>query len=175
MRALILASANALGIAATAIELERGRLMRAPDHWPGWRYGPKGQSAIFESEADVPKGWEDHPSKVGGPVGGGVGTAVVSPNTTTSAESAAKSTDAISQTHTDPAISAKSGEPGLVQPTTGQEPKSPAVDKTELDADGHPYDPTLHAATKSKTKDGKWRMKVGVKRPDPAPGYPLDL
>jgi hypothetical protein len=45
----------------------------------------------------------------------------------------------------------------------------------DLDADGHAYDPKLHAATQSKTKDGLWRMKVGVKRPDPAPGYPLPL
>lgn len=31
--------------------------------WPSWRYGPKGEAAVFESEADVPKGWHDHPSK----------------------------------------------------------------------------------------------------------------
>lgn len=31
--------------------------------WPAWRYGPKGEAAVFESEADVPKGWHDHPSK----------------------------------------------------------------------------------------------------------------
>lgn len=42
----------------------------------------------------------------------------------------------------------------------------------DLDADGHPYDEKLHAGTGSKTKAGLWRMKVGVKRPDPAPGYP---
>lgn len=47
--------------------------------------------------------------------------------------------------------------------------------KAELDAHGHPWSPDLHAATKNKTKDGLWRMKVGVARPDPAPGYPLDL
>lgn len=57
------------------------------------------------------------------------------------------------------------------------EPKKPegGAANTELDADGHPYDAKLHAGTGSKTKEGKWRMKVGVKRPDPAPGYPLDL
>lgn len=32
-------------------------------HWPAWRYGPNGEGAVFESEADVPKGWHDHPSK----------------------------------------------------------------------------------------------------------------
>jgi len=55
------------------------------------------------------------------------------------------------------------------------EKKQDAGNGPELDADGHPYDPALHAATKSKTKDGLWRMKVGVSRPAPAPGYPLDL
>lgn len=33
--------------------------------WPSWRYGPDGQSEIFQSEDEVPSGWEDHPSKVG--------------------------------------------------------------------------------------------------------------
>lgn len=31
--------------------------------WPAWFYGPKGQSEIFQSEEQVPEGWEDHPSK----------------------------------------------------------------------------------------------------------------
>lgn len=31
--------------------------------FPSWRYGPKGESAVFESESDVPTGWHDHPSK----------------------------------------------------------------------------------------------------------------
>jgi hypothetical protein len=31
--------------------------------WPSWRYGPNGEADIFESEADVPAGWHDHPSK----------------------------------------------------------------------------------------------------------------
>lgn len=55
--------------------------------------------------------------------------------------------------------------------------KEPAKvdDKAGLDADGHPYDPAIHASTKSKTKAGLWRMKVGVVRPDPASGYPLPL
>lgn len=35
----------------------------------------------------------------------------------------------------------------------------------DLDADGWPYDPALHAATKTKTQAGLWRMKVGVSRP----------
>lgn len=102
------------------------------DKFPGWRYGPNGKSAVFESEADVPNGWVDHPSLV-------KGTAA-------------------------PAAAAPKPAP---KPATG--------DKPDLDADGHPFDPALHAATKSKTKAGLWRMKVGVVRPAPAPGYPLDL
>lgn len=52
---------------------------------------------------------------------------------------------------------------------------SPSDGNVEIDAHGHPWSADMHAATKGKTKDGLWRMKVGVKRPDPAPGYPLDL
>lgn len=42
-----------------------------------------------------------------------------------------------------------------------------------LDADGWPFDPAMHAATQSKTKAGLWRMKVGVNRPAPKPGFPV--
>lgn len=28
-----------------------------------WFYGPGGEAAVFESAADAPEGWEDHPSK----------------------------------------------------------------------------------------------------------------
>jgi hypothetical protein len=34
--------------------------------WPAWFYGPDGASMVCESEADVPAGWQDHPSKVDG-------------------------------------------------------------------------------------------------------------
>jgi len=33
--------------------------------WPAWRYGPNGESAIFQHEAEVPKDWVDSPAKVG--------------------------------------------------------------------------------------------------------------
>ena len=33
--------------------------------WPAWFYGPDGEAAVFESEADVPAGWTDHPLKAG--------------------------------------------------------------------------------------------------------------
>lgn len=51
----------------------------------------------------------------------------------------------------------------------------PTGDNTngETDAHGHPWSADLHASTQTKTKDGLWRMKVGVSRPDPKPGYPL--
>lgn len=32
--------------------------------WPAWFYGPDNQSAIFDSEDQVPQGWEDHWDKV---------------------------------------------------------------------------------------------------------------
>lgn len=164
-----LASASSIGIAATDAELQRGRLMRGPDHWPSWRYGPKGQSGVFESESDVPTGWEDHPSKVGGKAGGGQGTAFESANGSISEAGAAKTTEAKSDTIVDPAKAAQSGVGGMAP--TPPAPRATGQD-AEVDADGHPYDPALHAATKSKTRDGRWRMKVGVKRPAPAPGYP---
>ena len=28
--------------------------------WPSWAFGPNGQSAIFQSEDEVPAGWEHH-------------------------------------------------------------------------------------------------------------------
>lgn len=48
----------------------------------------------------------------------------------------------------------------------------PETDGTELDADGWPWSEDLHAATKTKTSAGLWRMKVGVSRP---PAKTLDL
>lgn len=47
-----------------------------------------------------------------------------------------------------------------------------ASDDGALDTAGWPWDPALHASTKGTTKEGLWRMKVGVSRPDPKPGYP---
>jgi hypothetical protein len=34
--------------------------------FPSCRYGPDGQSAVFQRSADVPTGWKDHPAKVPG-------------------------------------------------------------------------------------------------------------
>lgn len=55
--------------------------------------------------------------------------------------------------------------------TTGA---SPSDDSGEVDTHGHPWSADLHASTKGQTKDGLWRMKVGVSRPDPLPGFPKD-
>jgi hypothetical protein len=33
-------------------------------YWPSWRFGPKGEAQVFETEADVPAGWVDHPRKL---------------------------------------------------------------------------------------------------------------
>lgn len=36
-----------------------------PDwQWPSWRYGPGGQSAIFQKAEDVPEGWTKKPDEV---------------------------------------------------------------------------------------------------------------
>jgi hypothetical protein len=65
--------------------------------------------------------------------------------------------------------SAKGGAP---KPAAKAPEKTPAEPKSDADVDaaGTAFDPSLHAATKSKTKAGLWRMKVGVARP-----APLDL
>lgn len=48
------------------------------------------------------------------------------------------------------------------------------VTPSTIDAHGHPWSADLHASTGSKTKEGLWRMKPGVSRPDPLPGFPKE-
>lgn len=151
--------------------------------FPAMRYGPGGATVIVNNDEETPKGYVDHPSKLKDDAPAeGTKTAVAPSNSTTSAAEAAKTTEAKSQTATDPAKAATSGVGGAGNnPGSGSGPaksdESSGADpsKATLDAHGHVYDPSLHAGTGSKTKAGLWRMKVGVKRPDPAPGYPLDL
>lgn len=50
---------------------------------------------------------------------------------------------------------------------------SDAMLSDEVDAHGWPWSADMHASTKGKTQEGLWRMKVGVKRPDPKPGFPI--
>ena len=88
--------------------------------WPSWRYGPNGASKLCENEAEVPKGWVDHP------------------------EAAEKLTEKTAKAETKPA----DGDAA----------------KADVDAAGVAFDPALHAASRSFTSKGLWRMKVGVKR-----------
>lgn len=52
-------------------------------------------------------------------------------------------------------------------PAPTPSPGAAAASEGEIDAAGWPWDPSLHAATKTKTAAGLWRMKVGVARPEP--------
>ncbi len=36
----------------------------AYQEFPAWRYGPNGESAIFEAHDEIPKGWVDDPKKI---------------------------------------------------------------------------------------------------------------
>lgn len=58
---------------------------------------------------------------------------------------------------------------------SGAAEASQAADPDEVDAHGWPWSADMHASTKGKTQEGLWRMKVGVKRPDPKPGFPLSI
>lgn len=106
--------------------------------WPAWYFGPGDKSEIFEAASEVPKGWVDHPSKVGG--------------------------------------EAKAAKP-VAAPSTNETPTpvTPDTETVQLDADGHAWDAEIHAASKSMTKAGLWRMKVGASRPAPVSSQPLDL
>lgn len=115
--------------------------------WPAWFSSPKGDaSAIFAKAEDVPAGWTSGAEKQ--TVGGSKATPTSSPAPTpTPAPTPA------------PAATPPSGDGAPV----------------EIDTAGWPWTAELHASSKSKTTQGLWRMKVGVARPDPKPGYPLDL
>lgn len=39
----------------------RRRGVQPNQEWPAWRYGPSGESAIFQSEEEVPNGWTKKP------------------------------------------------------------------------------------------------------------------
>jgi hypothetical protein len=113
--------------------------------WPAWFSSPTGKSEIFESAGDVPAGWTSGAEKQS--VDGG------KPAKTPEPEKPAAL-------------------PASVAPPV--KPDAPSS-KVELDTGGWPWLVQFHASSKSKTKGGYWRMKVGVARPDPKPGYPLDL
>lgn len=145
--------------------------------FPAMRFGPNGETVIVNSDGETPKGFSSKRDKSST----GTQTAVAPANATTSAEKASKTTDEKSRAAADVAKAAKAGvggagqQPVASQPAKADESKGADPSKVELDAHGHAYDPSLHAGTGSKTKAGLWRMKVGVSRPEPAAGYPLDL
>lgn len=73
-----------------------------------------------------------------------------------------------------PSPTAAAPTPASEQSGAAAEASPAASDDGEIDAHGHPWSGDLHASTKGKTKDGLWRMKVGVSRPDPLPGFPVE-
>lgn len=73
-----------------------------------------------------------------------------------------------------PSPTAAAPTPAAEQSGAAAEASPAASDDGEIDAHGHPWSADLHASTKGKTKDGLWRMKVGVSRPDPKPGFPVE-
>lgn len=73
-----------------------------------------------------------------------------------------------------PSPTAAAPTPAAEQSGAAAEASPAASNDGEIDAHGHPWSADLHASTKGKTKDGLWRMKVGVSRPDPLPGFPVE-
>lgn len=144
------------------------------DKFPGWRYGPEGKKALFASADDVPAGWAEHPSEVSGhEVGGGVETASTSANVTITEGGAAKSTEAPSETITDPAISAQSGVGGLgsTAPAGASKPKrAPAKSRAASSAK-----PKSAAAKKPRVAKPKAAAKAAAAKPAEKPAAPLDL
>ena len=127
--------------------------------WPAWFYGPKGESGVYEKREDVPAGWEDHPSKV------------INASTTGSAPLVPAADRVPAEQRGSAPVTAENDAPAGA---TGGAPAGDAATDVSntIDAHGWPWDRNLHAATKSMTTAGLWRMKVGVSRPDPKPGFP---
>lgn len=130
--------------------------------YPAWFYGPNAAAQVFQSETDVPDGWADHPSKV---VTAAATGSVPAPVVTDKVPEADRGSAPLPAGN-DASAADTGSNPALLE--TGD------VSNT-LDADGWPWTEELHAATKSKTQANLWRMKVGVARPDPKPGFPVVL
>lgn len=60
-------------------------------------------------------------------------------------------------------------------PPVAPESIADAFMSEQVDAHGWPWSADLHASTRNLTKEGLWRMKVGVSRPDPKPGFPISV
>lgn len=105
--------------------------------YPFLSVGPKGDELVVESEGDVPAGY----TLPNGSTKGGKAKATETPTT-----------NAVAGNSDGQAVNSSEG--------------AQSSDLSETDAAGVVWDPTLHAATKTKTQAGLWRMKVGVKRPE---------
>lgn len=59
---------NEFGLAEPepSAEFQVPEVVESEKGFPSFRYGPDGQSAVFNSAADVPEGWHEHPSDVPG-------------------------------------------------------------------------------------------------------------
>lgn len=128
--------------------------------WPSWATGPNGEREIFNSEAEVPKGWKHHDDdNLAAPPKNPTKAPPQPVDVQKAAAEAQQSGGAIE------------GSEGAPQPADVQQKP-----ENELDAAGVAFDPSRHAATKTKTSKGLWRMKVGVNRPaDEGVIKPLDL
>lgn len=78
----------------------------------------------------------------------------------------------IEQPSAGPAISAQESPVSAGNGDSATNGASPS-DGSEVDAHGWPWASDMHASTRTMTKEGLWRMKVGVTRPDPKPGFPI--
>lgn len=140
-------------------------------NWPAWYFGPEGKSGIFQNQAEVPAGWEDHPSKVeGGAVESDDGTrqAVdgVYPNPGGLPQGQGE--------HFNPG-GFPLGTSTEVGTTTLQGAQLPDSNPHEVDADGWPWTAEIHSPSHEKTNAGLWKLKPGQTRPAAKPGFPLDL
>lgn len=99
----------------------------------------------------------------------GAGAASAAPALAAAPSGNAATTDAAPSAAASPSASVAEASPPVA---TDDSANAPAGSDGEIDAHGHPWSADLHASTKGKTKDGLWRMKVGVSRPDPLPGFP---
>lgn len=133
------------------------------NEWPKWHFGPNDQSDVFQSAAEVPAGWTDHPSKV------------ITPEKTGS-KPLAPTTDKIpAEKRGSAPVTAKNN---ATAAQTGGAGTDTGDQSNTLDAAGWPWTAELHSATKTQTTAKLWRMKVGVSRPEPKSGFPkpvLDL
>lgn len=108
--------------------------------WPKWIEGPNGQGASFNSDAEVPAGWGGKFKPTSAPVATVPVTPVVS---------------------VAPASETSGTAPGSNEGENGSH-----SDGADKDSAGVAWNPDIHAATKTKTNKGLWRLAVGKSRPE---------